>query len=76
MLHLDLPVDSVGAEFTGQELIEENDETLPDVAVIEVFRAVHVHRLVIPLRSPVPLVGTAQSINVNIGSQSARSALT
>ena len=64
MVHLDLPVDGVGAELPGQELIEENDETLPDVAVIEVFRAVHVHRLVIPLRPPVPLVRTAESINL------------
>ena len=64
MLHLDLPVDGVGAEFQGQKLIEENDETLADVAVVEVFRAVHVHRFVIPLRSPVPLVGTAESFNL------------
>ena len=58
MVHLDLPVDGVGAEFQGQKLIEENDETLPDVAVVEIFRTVHVHRFVIPLKSPVPLVGT------------------
>ena len=64
MVHLDLPVDGVGAELPGQELIEENDETLPDVAVIEVFRAVNVHRLVIPLRPPVPLVRTAERINL------------
>ena len=66
MIHLYLPVDSVGAEFLGKELIEEDDETLPNVAVIEVFRAVHVPRFVLPLRAPVPLVGTAQGIIITL----------
>ena len=72
MIHLDLPVDSVGAEFLGKELIEEDDETLPNVAVIEVLRAVHVPRFVFPLRAPVPLVGTAQSILLSHYSLSVR----
>ena len=63
MLHLDLPVDGVGAELQGQELIEENDETLADIAVVEVLPTIQSLGLVSLIRSPIPL-GPAEGVKM------------
>lgn len=50
------PVDRVRAEFTGQELIEKNDETLAHVALVKISSAIQRLGFVILLRAPVPLI--------------------
>ena len=60
MVLLHHPVDSILAELAGQELIEEEDETLADVTVVEILTTIHCLGPVIPLWAPVPLVRTRE----------------
>ena len=55
VLLYDVPGHCVRTQLSGEELIEENDETLANVTMVEVFPAIESLRLIVLIRSPVPL---------------------